>query len=115
SYRLAGNCKQALYFYKRFRSLKEKDTAAPLSPSKQEEVDRFIAQQSECVAKVDTGAAAQPQTLDRPGSTPTTSPAPAQPENPDEDAELDDEEGEVDTQSSSRPLKIAGLATAGGG
>lgn len=116
SYRLAGNCKQALYFYKRFRSLKEKDTAAPLSSSKKEEVDRFVAQQSECVAKVDTGAAAQPQTLDRPGSTSTTSPAPAQLENPDEDAQLDDEEDELAVRSSSgRQLKIAGLATAGGG
>src|SRR5687767_10417733 len=68
SYRLAGDCKQSLHFYKRFRSLKEKDTAAPLSASKREEVDRFITQQTECAAKADASQTAQPQTLDRPGA-----------------------------------------------
>src|SRR5215510_10394025 len=37
SYRLGLNCKQALHFYKRFRSLKEQDTAAPLSQKKKDE------------------------------------------------------------------------------
>ena len=75
SYRLAGNCKQAVYFYKRFRSLKEKDTASPLSAKKKEEVDKFVRELSDCAAKAETGGNAQPQTIDRPpgiGNTPTT-------------------------------------------
>ena len=47
SYRLARNCKQALHFYKRFRSLKESDPDGPLTPKKREEVDRFIDQRTE--------------------------------------------------------------------
>lgn len=72
SYRLGGNCKQATYFYKRFRSLKEKDTAAPLSAKKRDEVDKFIKQLAECAAKADSGADVQPQGLDRPPTTTTT-------------------------------------------
>ncbi len=68
SYRLAGNCKQALHFYKRFRSLKERDTEAPLSKKKREEVDRFINELTECAAKADTSAQSQPDTLDKPPS-----------------------------------------------
>jgi hypothetical protein len=72
SYRLGGNCKQAVYFYKRFRSLKEKDTAAPISPKKREEVDKFINELSECAAKADTATNVMPQSLDRPPGTGTT-------------------------------------------
>jgi hypothetical protein len=67
SYRLAGNCKQSLHFYKRFRSLKETDRAAPLSPQKREEVEKFIGQLTECVAKADSSADQKPDTIDRPG------------------------------------------------
>src|SRR5689334_21971491 len=38
SYRLGGNCKQALHFYKRFKSIKEKDKDAPLSKKKKAEI-----------------------------------------------------------------------------
>jgi hypothetical protein len=67
SYRQAGNCKQALHFYKRFKSLKEKDTANPLSKKKREEVERFIAELTECAAKADTSAETKPDTIDKPG------------------------------------------------
>src|ERR1043166_7119326 len=66
SYRQAGNCKQALYFYKRFRSLKENDKAEPLSKKKKDEVDKFIAQLTDCAAKADSTAAQQPDTIDKP-------------------------------------------------
>src|SRR5262245_15722060 len=42
AYRLGGNCVKALPFYKRFKTLKEKDTKDPISAKKREEVDRFI-------------------------------------------------------------------------
>jgi hypothetical protein len=71
SYRLAGNCKQALHFYKRFKSLKEKDDKAPLSAKKREEVERFINELTDCAAKADSTAGAQPDTIDRPPPGPT--------------------------------------------
>lgn len=85
SYRLGGNCKQAVYFYKRFRSLKEKDTTAPLSEKKSKEIDKFIGELSDCAAKADSGANVQPQSLDQPAASggattqPTTAAAPATP------------------------------------
>ena len=39
SYRQQGNCKQALFFYKRFKSLKEKDKDNPLTQKQRDEVD----------------------------------------------------------------------------
>jgi hypothetical protein len=82
SYRLGGNCKQALYMYKRFKSLKEKDTKAPMSAKKKSEVDKFIKELTECAAKADSSAGAQPDTLDRPPSTSTTTPPPVTPVSP---------------------------------
>jgi hypothetical protein len=67
AYRLGLHCKQALYFYKRFRSLKEQDPAAPpLSPKKKDEIDRFIAELTECAANADRTAVAQPDTIVKP-------------------------------------------------
>jgi hypothetical protein len=67
SYRLAGNCKKALHFYKRFRSLKEKDTENPLSQKKKDDIDRFIKDLESCAAKADDSAGQQPDTVERPG------------------------------------------------
>ena len=70
SYRLGGNCKQALHFYKRFRSL------ASLSQKKKDEIEKLISDLTECVAKADHSADAQPDTLAKPQPT-NTMPAPA--------------------------------------
>lgn len=72
AHRQAGNCKQALHFYKRFRSLRENDKAAPLSAKKRQEVDRFIKQLTDCAAKADSSAGAKPDTLDQPPTPATT-------------------------------------------
>lgn len=66
SYRLAKNCKQALYFYKRFLSTKDQDPTDPLTSKKREEVERFITELTECVAKLDSTASAPPDTLAKP-------------------------------------------------
>jgi len=73
SHRLAKNCKQALHFYKRFVSVKDQDTEAPLTPKKREEIDRFISELTECVAKTESSASVQPDTLVKPQQ-----PAPAE-------------------------------------
>lgn len=72
SYRAGGNCKQALHFYKRFRSLKEQDTAAPLSQKKKDEIEKFISDLTECVANADRSASAQPDAIVKPPLTTTT-------------------------------------------
>lgn len=80
SHRQAGNCKLALHFYKRFRSLKETDKQAPLSKQKRDEIERFIKELTECAANTDKTAETKPDSLDVPPSAPkpaptTTSPA----------------------------------------
>lgn len=72
SYRQAGNCKQSLYFYKRYKSLKEKDKTNPLSKKEKAEVDRFIGELTECAAKADDTATTPPDTLKGGGDTDTT-------------------------------------------
>jgi hypothetical protein len=70
SHRLARNCKQALHFYKRFRSLKDQDTVAPLSQKKRDEIDKFIAELTECVANTERSAGTQPDTVVKPPPAP---------------------------------------------
>ena len=69
SYRLGGNCKQALHFYKRFRALKEQDTAAPLGAKKKADIEKFIAELTECIAKAERSAGAQPDGIVKPQAT----------------------------------------------
>lgn len=130
SYRLARNCKQALHFYKRFRSLKDADTANPLSPKKREEVDRFISQLTDCAAKADTTAGTPPDTIARPDKSgpadgkPVTSAArttpasttPAATQTAQTEPETDDTETELAPSSSAgHSKKVAGIVTAGAG
>jgi hypothetical protein len=119
SYRLARNCKQALHFYKRFRSLKDADTKSPLSAKKREEVERFISQLTECAAKADTTAGTPPDTIARPGNAPAGQPATpaAAPETAQASASEDDtgEEELTPPTSSGRGKKVAGIVTAGAG
>lgn len=79
SYRAGRNCKQALHFYKRFRSLKEQDTAAPLSQKKKDEIEKFISEATECIANADRSASAQPDAIVKPPMVTTTPTATAAP------------------------------------
>lgn len=72
AHRQAGNCKQAVYFYKRFLSLKQEDKAAPLSAKTKADIDNFIAQLSDCAEKQDSSASAKPDTVQAPPPTTTT-------------------------------------------
>jgi tetratricopeptide (TPR) repeat protein len=123
SYRLARNCKQSLHFYKRFRSLKEADTANPLSAKKREEVERFISQLTECAAKADTTANTQPDTIAQPdkGATPGSTATPAAGVTPTATNPMEAEEPETDESEDQQPSssgggkKVAGIVTAGAG
>jgi hypothetical protein len=70
AHRLAKNCKQALHFYKRFVSIMDQNTAAPLSQKKRDEIDKFISELTECVAKTESSASVQPDTLVKPQPAP---------------------------------------------
>ena len=60
AYRQGGKCKDAAFFYKRYLSLKEEDTAKPLSAEKRAETERFIADMEECAKKLDENAQKPP-------------------------------------------------------
>jgi len=49
TYRQAGDCKQASFFYKRFLALKEQDTKKPIKPELKVEVEKRIVELDECV------------------------------------------------------------------
>jgi tetratricopeptide (TPR) repeat protein len=70
SYRLGGNCKQALHFYKRFKSLKEKDKEAPLSKKKAKEIDGFIKDLTACAETADDIGDQPPDGIDPIDRTP---------------------------------------------
>ncbi|MBV8761875.1 MAG: tetratricopeptide repeat protein [Deltaproteobacteria bacterium] len=60
AYRQEGKCRDALFFYKRYLALKDADTAKPLSAEKREQTERLIAEQEECVKKLDSNAQTPP-------------------------------------------------------
>jgi hypothetical protein len=60
AYRQGGKCKDAAFFYKRYLSLKDDDTAKPLKPEKRAEIEQRIAEQEECAKKLDENAKKPP-------------------------------------------------------
>lgn len=66
AYRLGGKCKDALHFYKRFLKLKAKDTEAPLSQKKIDQINEFIVSLEECVKDQEAAADKQPDETDDP-------------------------------------------------
>lgn len=80
AYRQAGDCKQALFFYKRFLSLKENDTKKPIKPEVKKDVEGRIAELEDCVKRdiankppdsLDSGAGGSGSTSGSGGTTVT--------------------------------------------
>lgn len=69
AYRLAKDCKNSLFFYKRFMALRGNDTARPLKPAIRAEVDGRIIELEACVKQQDASAAKQPDTIINPDGT----------------------------------------------
>jgi hypothetical protein len=63
AYRQGGKCRDAAFFYKRYISLKDQDTAKPLSPQKREETEKFIAEMEECAKNLDAKTASTNPTV----------------------------------------------------
>jgi len=78
SYRQAGNCKQALFSYRRYLSLKDKDKEAPLSKKERAEIERLIKEVDACAAKAESSASKPPDGLKGTPTTPPAAPPPAE-------------------------------------
>jgi len=69
AYRLGGNCKEALYFYERFKKLKKRDDGKEISqtdPKRAEKIDKFILELDACVKQQQTATDQKPDDLSRP-------------------------------------------------
>ncbi len=125
TYRQAGDCKQALFFYKRFLALKQNDTKKPINPALQTEVEKRIVELEECLRRE---LASKPPTALESGTTPPTTPAPtppttpaptpptttAQVEKPVDDKDVDDSKAPTEP-ASSQPSLLSARVELGGG
>jgi hypothetical protein len=71
AYRQAKKCKDASFFYKRYLSLKDQDTAKPLNPDKRKEIEGWIAELEECEKSQDSIASKRPDSTIPPNGNPT--------------------------------------------
>lgn len=60
AYRQGGKCKDAAFFYKRYLSLKDQDTAKPISAQKRAETERFISDMEACAKNLEANAKKPP-------------------------------------------------------
>jgi hypothetical protein len=71
AYRQAKKCKDASFFYKRYLSLKDQDTAKPLSPEKRKEIEGWIGELEVCEKSQDSIASKRPDSTMPPNGNPT--------------------------------------------
>ena len=109
TYRQAGDCKQALFFYKRFLALKQNDTKKPINPALQTEVEKRIVELEECLRRE---LASKPPTALESGTTPPTTTA--QVEKPVDDKDVDDSKAPTEP-ASSQPSLLSARVELGGG
>ena len=69
AYRQGGKCKDSAFFYKRYLSLKDQDTAKPLSAQKRTEVEGFISDMDACAKKMEANAKKPPDSTMPPGGS----------------------------------------------
>jgi tetratricopeptide (TPR) repeat protein len=76
AYRQAHRCSDAEFFYKRYLSLKDQDTAKPLEASKRAEVEGWIAEEEKCAQNEGALAQKRPDSTMKPdgGTSTTTTP-----------------------------------------
>lgn len=113
TYRQAGNCKQALFFYKRFLALKQTDTKKPIKPELQAEVEKRILELEECIRR--ELASQPPDALDNPRNPTTTTTSPtttATPANANtQTAQVEEQTDEGEEDESEQPTQPTGQPT----
>jgi hypothetical protein len=72
AYRQGGKCKDASFFYKRYLSLKDQDTAKPLNPEKRKEIEGWIAELDQCEKSQVSIAGKRPDSTISPDTNPAT-------------------------------------------
>ena len=70
AYRQGGKCKDASFFYKRYLSLKDQDTAKPLNPDKRKEIEGWIAELDQCEKSQVSIAGKRPDSTISPDTNP---------------------------------------------
>ncbi|HEU4735298.1 MAG TPA: hypothetical protein VFT22_45720 [Kofleriaceae bacterium] len=76
AYRQENDCKNALFFYKRFLALKDQDTAKPLAAKTRKDIEDRIAELEKCVQQASTIGKKPPSTPGLPPDAETTEKAP---------------------------------------
>src|SRR6476659_524766 len=71
AYRQGNRCKDAAFFYERYLSLKDQDTAKPLKPEKRAEIDQRITELEACAKNQDAIAKKPPDNTIPPDGNPT--------------------------------------------
>ena len=69
AYRQGQKCKDSAFFYKRYLSLKDQDTAKPLRPEKRAEVQQWINELEECAKTQESIAKKPPDSTISPNAT----------------------------------------------
>jgi hypothetical protein len=120
TYRQQGDCKQALFFYKRFLALKQNDTRKPIKPELQAEVEKRIVELEDCMRRelagkppdaLDSGTSSTHPTGTQTGPTSqNASTTTAQVEQTDE---LDDEEEPFEPTPGLQPTMVSARFDAG--
>lgn len=73
AYRQEKKCQDAIFFYKRFLSLKQSDTVKPLTPEKKAETERILVDLEECVKQQDIARNRKPDDTTKVDGSSTTS------------------------------------------
>jgi len=119
TYRQAGDCKQAQFFYKRFLALKANDPQKPLKPERVAEIEQRIAELEECIKR--EVANKPPDQLEGPKPNPKPTPAKTTAQGPGNETDTGEEEEEEQPEApaatgpkllSARLIAGAGLLTA---
>ena len=132
AYRLAKDCKNSLFFYKRFMALRGSDTVKPLKPAVRTEVEGRIVELEACVKQQDAATIKPPDTTIKPdgsdtikpdgtkpdgsdGSKPDgTKPDGTKPDGSDGSKPDGDDDGELDGTANPAPLQHIAIRVGGG-
>jgi Tetratricopeptide repeat len=93
AYRQAGDCDNAVFFYKRFLSLKNSDTKKPLSQSTRDDIQKRISEQEKLCAEKNSTRDKPPEGTMRPEKG--------------EKGEGDEEPGEAEPTGAQKPTQVA--------
>jgi len=130
SYRMAKDCSNAQFFYKRYLALKDNDTKKPLKPEKRQEIEDRIKELDDCVKQQEAIKQKPPDSnlrpddgaSDKPGGDQPAGDKPAGDKGPrvgdaksgEGDGDGEDEDGGTVTKTATTQPKLVSLRLTGG-